>query len=243
MRLYEISRMDRRHYTGGKDWLPTYSNDVFDMKMRMAKPLPGGSGWYYFVENTDYFCRIKIVDPNIKIDNWGSRDAIGALDLKKVVWPTPAMRVDVITTHEDYRGMGVAKALYGIALSILKVTLLAGDSQTPGGRRNWVSLSNIPGVDVMGYGKLEDDVFDTAGVDRREDALELITQAIVDVGADFIGTIKEYGEPYHIFVFPVTANPDQELQNAIDDAKFSVYGGEYPYAFAETGLMAKWTGQ
>jgi GNAT superfamily N-acetyltransferase len=59
-----------------------------------------------------------------------------------------AVQVSTITVDEDYRGVGIAKALYGIVLTILKRPLLAGTSQTPGGRRNWVSLASIPGVQM-----------------------------------------------------------------------------------------------
>ena len=41
-------------------------------------------------------------------------------------------------------------ALYGIALSILKLTLVAGATQTQHGARQWLKLSQIPGVEVMG---------------------------------------------------------------------------------------------
>jgi len=45
----------------------------------------------------------------------------------------------------------LGKALYGIALSILKLTLEAGDTQTRHGQRMWLMLNSIPGVEVVGY--------------------------------------------------------------------------------------------
>ena len=51
----------------------------------------------------------------------------------------------------DYRSRGLGKALYGIALSILKLTLEAGETQTKFGQRMWIMLNSIPGVEVLGY--------------------------------------------------------------------------------------------
>jgi hypothetical protein len=41
--------------------------------------------------------------------------------------------------------------LYGIALSILRLTVEAGDTQTKYGQRMWLMLNSIPGVEVRGY--------------------------------------------------------------------------------------------
>ena len=77
-----------------------------------------------------------------------------------------AVKVGVITVDEDYRGMGLAKALYGIVLTIMKRPLVAGSSQTPGGRRNWLSLSQIPGVEMKGYFGIDSSDLKTIDVDK-----------------------------------------------------------------------------
>jgi hypothetical protein len=41
--------------------------------------------------------------------------------------------------------------LYGIALSILKLTVEAGETQTKHGQQMWIMLNSIPGVEVKGY--------------------------------------------------------------------------------------------
>jgi GNAT superfamily N-acetyltransferase len=56
-----------------------------------------------------------------------------------------------VAVNPEYRSRGLGKALYGIALSILKLTLEAGDTQTRHGQRMWLMLNSIPGVEVMGY--------------------------------------------------------------------------------------------
>jgi GNAT superfamily N-acetyltransferase len=59
--------------------------------------------------------------------------------------------VETVATDPDYRGQGLGKALYGIALNILKLTLEAGDTQTKHGQAMWLMLNSIPGVEVLGY--------------------------------------------------------------------------------------------
>jgi len=248
MLINEIAPIHSSNYTGGKDVLPTYNQVLFKKEVAKSRPLPGGSGIRYVVEKNDEKIAITLLDPNPQTYSssmYGGIEAVGKLVLYRKKWPTPnAYDVSTITVNEDYRGRGMAKAMYGIALSIMKITLISGDSQTPGGQRNWASLSQIPGVAVSGYGTLEDNMFDhetRQGVDQNK--LEMVIDAIMELGADFIGKYTAWGEPYHVFKFPVTVNPNKVLQNAIDDTKFSMYGNlRYPYAFGEIGLMATWHG-
>jgi hypothetical protein len=64
---------------------------------------------------------------------------------------TGAWRVETVAVNTEYRSRGLGKALYGIALSILRLTVEAGDTQTKHGRRMWLMLNSIPGVEVVGY--------------------------------------------------------------------------------------------
>jgi GNAT superfamily N-acetyltransferase len=73
------------------------------------------------------------------------------LDLFYTQDVTDAWRVDTVTVNPEYRNRGLGKALYGIALSILKLTVEAGDTQTRHGQRMWLMLNSIPGVEVVGY--------------------------------------------------------------------------------------------
>ena len=52
-------------------------------------------------------------------------------------YPIPVKVAKLIYVAEEFRGRGVAKSLYGIAMSILGFNIAADDLQTPGGRRNW----------------------------------------------------------------------------------------------------------
>jgi len=58
--------------------------------------------------------------------------------------------VNTITVDESYRGVGLAKALYGIVLSIMKRPLIAGSSQTSGGRKIGSSFAMFR-VEMKGY--------------------------------------------------------------------------------------------
>ena len=247
MRLSEITQISAHDYEGGKMSLPTFNADLYAQTLRKSSPLPGGSGLRYTIETKEGLAdtTIRLYDPKVESSNeWGSVEIIGQLKIRKAHWPTPAYSVNTITVNEDYRGKGMAKALYGIVLTIMKATLLAGDMQTPGGQRNWASLSQIPGVEINGYGTLEDSVFEHEGRQGiNQEKLDMILDAIMELGGDFVGKYATWEETYHVFSFPVTVKPGAVLANAINDTKFSLYGNrQYPYAYGDTGLMAKWEG-
>ena len=151
-----------------------------------------------------------------------------------------AVQVGTITVDEDYRGMGLAKSLYGIVLTIMKRPLLAGTSQTPGGRRNWLSLSQIPGVQMKGYFSIDDDELDTdprindPRSSKRAD--QNIDTIMGKLGGEYIG--QGYNGQY--FAFDVKPNTSkQELEAYVNTNLNKVYGGGY----GSGGLYAVWTGQ
>jgi GNAT superfamily N-acetyltransferase len=160
-----------------------------------------------------------------------------------------ALQVGTITVDEDYRGIGLAKALYGIVLTILKRPLLAGSSQTPGGRMNWVSLSQIPGVEMKGYFSIHDydlTTHDTKNISRASDrkwvqkrnqySEQLIDTIMGKLGGQHLGNTA-HG---HFFAFDVQPNTTkQELKAHVDTQLNKVYGGYN----SDTGLYAIWTGQ
>jgi len=164
-------------------------------------------------------------------------------------FPLPgAVRVGTITVDEDYRGMGLAKSLYGIVLTIMKRPLLAGSSQTPGGRKNWLSLSQIPGVEMKGYFKVDDhdlatrDTSDVPGRDKRwydsqnKQAEKRIDTIMGELGGQYIGGSK-WGS--HYFAFDVKPNTSkQELEAYVNTKLSQVYGGYY----SSGGLYAVWNG-
>jgi len=159
-----------------------------------------------------------------------------------------AVQVDTITVDEDYRGMGLAKALYGIVLTIMKRPLLAGSSQTPGGRKNWVSLASIPGVQMKGYVSIDEDDLRTRNVSRNNPDRDFLNSQnkqvdkIIDtmmgqLGGQYIGKGR-YGDDY--FAFDVKPNTTGTELEAHVKTKLSAIYGNYD---SEAGLYAVWTGQ
>jgi hypothetical protein len=141
-----------------------------------------------------------------------------------------AVAVEVITVDEDYRNMGIAKALYGIVLTIMKRPLVAGESQTAGGQRNWVSLASIPGVDMKGWLSI-----DQSDLDDHEN-IDIIMGKL---GGQYIGKDRSSREYFAFDVRPNTTGKELEshvktyLSKVYDD-----YNGDY-----DSGLYAVWTGQ
>lgn len=152
-----------------------------------------------------------------------------------------AVQVDTITVDEDYRGVGLAKALYGIVLTILKRPLVAGSSQTPGGRRNWLSLASIPGVEMKGYFSMDETALDST-VSRYNGVTPAQANKNIDIimgqlGGQHMGKGR-HGDEYFAFdVQPDTSK--QELKAYVDTKLSKVYGGYN----SDTGLYAIWTGQ
>jgi hypothetical protein len=152
-----------------------------------------------------------------------------------------AVQVDTITVDEDYRGAGLAKAFYGIVLTFMKRPLLAGSSQTPGGRKNWVSLAGIPGVEMKGYISFDEDDLDTKrspySMTTPAKANKNIDTIMGELGGQYIGRGR-YDDEY--FAFDVKPNTTgTELEAYVDTKLSKVYGGYN----SSSGLYAVWTGQ
>ena len=161
-----------------------------------------------------------------------------------------ALQVGTITVDEDYRGVGLAKSLYGIVLTIMKRPLVAGDSQTPGGRRNWVSLSQIPGVEMKGYFSVDNDdleTIDTKNLDRFDDpsyiryqnkrAEKTIDTIMGKLGGQYIGKDALNNLFFGFDVKPTTTG--KELEAFVKTNLNKVYS-DYD---SNSGLYAIWTGQ
>lgn len=254
-KLDEIDRLSPDIYTGGKTHLK--AGDY----ARKYIPLPGGSGLLYTIDDLSNEPMIRLWDPNgaeadpkpyrvagefadvfaARMKKWEDRQKSGKRIpqlVGKLTLETPhdfpikkALQVGTITVHEDYRGMGLAKALYGIVLTIMKRPLVAGISQTPGGRKNWVSLSKIPGVEMKGYVRIPD----------AELTDELIDIIMGKLGGQYIGSDYFWAKSFYFFAFDVQpTTTDNEIKAYIDTELNQVYDPETGY---EVGLYAIWTGQ
>jgi len=107
------------------------------------KELPGGAGFTYAVGKTG--------PEELEIMIFDGDTLAAELDLFYTRDKTDAWRISTVAVNPQYRSRGLGKALYGIALSILRLTLEAGDTQTRHGQRMWLMLNSIPGVEVKGY--------------------------------------------------------------------------------------------
>ena len=254
----EIERLHKGDYEGGKKYL-------YAPQAKKLMPLPGGSGLLYHVGGSNYSPMVTIWDPEgtskaapptqsrfefdseyrARLKKWQAEQTrgvkppqlIGKLILESVdVFPMKgAVKVGTITVDEEYRGRSIAKSLYGIVLTIMKRPLLAGNSQTPGGRRNWLSLSQIPGVEVRGWLKINDDYLDPridSGADKTIDTL------MGKLGAQYLGKGAWFGDQF--FSFDVQpGRTGKELEAAVKTQLNQVYNENY---IVNTGLYAVWTG-
>jgi len=134
--VMEIARIPQGDF-GDADTLKLPKYDV------EKKELPGGSGFTYAVGKTG--------PEELEIMIFDSDTLAAELDLFYTQDATKAWRINTVAVDPKYRSRGLGKALYGIALSILRLTLEAGDTQTKHGQRMWLMLNSIPGVEVVGY--------------------------------------------------------------------------------------------
>lgn len=247
---------------GGSGLLYSIQNDSGDIKIRLWDPNKGEyqptqepkkQSWH---NNREHQQRIRWWEErNERLKAEFARapgKLIGELNVGRPYrFPLKnALQVNTITVDEDYRGVGLGKALYGIVLTILKRPLLAGSSQTPGGRRNWVSLASIPGVEMKGYIAVDDldlQSMDTSKLDRRYDDIAWVKRTNKQVEQRIDTIMGKLGGQYigkaddrQFFAFDV--RPDttkQELKAHVDTTLTKVYGSYNSYI----GLYATWTGQ
>lgn len=227
--INEIDRLKKDDYSGGKDSMTTGALP------RQVYQLPGDSGLTYSAERAAGGHRIKIWDPAGTDSPTRIGQLVGSLNLKYVRnFPiNNAVMVETITVDENYRGAGIAKALYGIVLSQLKLTLLAGAGQTPGGRRNWVSLSKIPGVEVQGWVAIYDRDIDPD--QEGQAALRKIDILMGKLGADYLGLAGRQ----HYFAYPVESG-DTEMKPVMKTQLTKLYHNSMPDF--DTGMVARWLG-
>jgi ribosomal protein S18 acetylase RimI-like enzyme len=230
-KLTEIAAMPAHQFAGGKDMLGMFQTPA----KKHLKPLPGGTDLQYaIVKGTHFYGTIvQIVDPGMP--GITRPQVVAVLNLDSSSLPN-TMQVGSITVDEDYRGRGLARALYGIVLTIMQKNLVSGSSQTPGGRRNWMSLASIPGVEVQGLVRIPNQIFDlertaTASPQWRKYADRTMDQ-IMELGGQFHS--KDNNSTYWLFdVVPGKGS----LQPAVKNALSRLYGYD-----SDNLLLATWTG-
>lgn len=210
---------------------------------------------YRWMDKYSYARRVEQAQRAWEEEKNGKIEMIGRLSLSKYNGPIKnAWEVHTITVDEDRRGIGLAKALYGLVLYTMKATLVSGDSQTPGGRRNWLSLASIPGVEVKGLLSIEDsefgpkkalpkraDSYDQREFKSEQDNAQKKIEMLMQLGFQYVGkTSNRWNGIEHYFAFDVTGgqfNGSGELAPAIKNQLSQIYD-RY-----STLLYARWTGQ
>jgi len=141
--------------------------------------------------------------------------------------------VGAIGVDPKYRGQGVAQHLYdGYLLPRpegLDGILMAGDSQSSGGRAMWANLKSRPDIEVTGWVKIAKG--ESFGFNYSD---EQMINFFSKVGGAYLGQ-TEYN---WYFEFPVEKLPNKrELEIAVKGSGVKVYGGK-----SSTGLLARYIG-
>ena len=225
--IYSIGTGDDRNQTIIKIWDPENPKFLSGEVEPEPVPRPREASW-------EFAQRMRVWKHRQK-STGAPGELIGMLTVGNTrMIPLPgAVQVDTITVDEAYRGRGIATALYGVVLTIMRVPLVAGSGQTPGGRKNWVSLSSIPGVNMKGYVAAMDDI--SAETEWSKD----IDTVMGKLGGEYIGE-----DSYNRAVFSFDVVPDatgQQLEAYVNTNLSKIYSNSN--RSGDIGLYATWSGQ
>ena len=175
---------------------------------------------------------------------------IGWLTLREAgTFPLPkSFQVANAQIYDAYRGRGLGQSLYGVALKVLGLTIVADETQTPEARRLWVNLHGVPGVNIRGWiNFMAEDVFpefDKFNMNNtRANQRQIARLQGLQTPRPLSPPRNQFDTVY--FDFPVQSGPDgQELQAAENLAAiYTRYHPEDNRRNYDVGLFAKWTGQ
>lgn len=230
--ISEVVTMKQSNFSGedGEFW--THRDTLYKIKTQIE------SG--QFVQLNEY-TKITSIESGERIKAYAMHDneeyPVGIMELHPMKYfPIQnAYSVYSVEVKQDHRGMGIAKGLYLYALNQLNMTLLTGDTQTPGGQRNWAGLSNMPNVEVVGWAGIDKaeigSMFDDP--ETEEYHHQIIDDLIGKVGAQFIGEDNYYA----YFEFPISAGK-KRVENLVKGTLIKVYQ-EYESGTLVTGLLAR----
>lgn len=243
MRIQEIQRVP-----GDKEGLSTKGQNWGKETLSKIKMLPGSQRFGYiageagragsFLTGADTI--IELFD--VKHPEDGLRKA-GFLSLRAAPWfPIKnSYQVANVGLDGEYRGTGLGQNLYGIAMKLLGMTIVADDTQTPQARSSWLRLSQVPGVAINGYASLFAD--DWAKRNNRseiyDDSAKRLISSLLQAGGQVLGEKS----PFVYISFPVGNNADQTELQAVQKG-IAIYSARHPEdGGTEHGLYARWGGQ
>lgn len=204
MKIYEIDPMASWEYKGGKDSLRFDKNQYYKKIIDNAQPVPENlynqkkfsNNLKYANVETNSATSVYLVD-DIEIIGFIS------YNYPSMYFPKKAVQVGTVTIDEDYRGKGLGQLLYRLLYFVLKVPIVAGDSQTPNGRKMWRLLSQSPDFKVLGYVRINDKMFNKISNDKR---LNILLDEWMNSGGQYLGKDKF---KYHYLAFPVESGGKQ----------------------------------
>ena len=213
-------------------------------RLRGLKPVPGmGSKFGFIIRYNSTIIDIYAKEK----DGWFRNVATLS------IYPAPsdmfpvknAYMVSYITTHENYRGRGLASKLYELYFRYVGKILLSGLEQTPGGQRNWVSMFKSDNLAVYGLTAIKDIVFATDKYNTKEEAarkanqLDRHIQDLMDMGAEYVGTTLRSRYKKHWFRVPLRRDRNK-LEVLLKTSNVSMYSKNEMEI--RSVLMATWAG-
>ena len=237
MRLREITTIARGEYNPKEREFKLWP-EMTDYYKHHMKPLPGGSGLTYVTSSSNAFNRgIVILDPQ------NLNYYVGSLTLERArTIPENTWQAALISVHPKYRGQGIAKSLYGLALlpkpDGLGLTLISDSTQTPGGVRNWLSLSQIPGVEVTGIVGIRK--YEGKGSEQSTEIQNRYDELMNDLLGEVGGVYRSENVDFYFFEIPVKV-VGSKLENAIKKSLIKIYPKDMVIG-SHTLLMAKYGG-
>lgn len=199
---------------------------------RNLQPLLGSTDLLYAVDQAPGGDpRVVIVEPGVHAIT--KPQIVAVLQLEPVDYLPNTVQVGFITVDEDYRGRGLAKALYGIVFTKMRKNLLSGDTQTPGGKRNWISLVNMPGVEVKGLVRISNDIFDL-NKNRVSSNYQKYIDQTIDQIMELGGQFFHKDQDFSFWLFDVVPGKGQ-LQPYVQNSLSKLYGYD-----ATNLLLATW---
>jgi GNAT superfamily N-acetyltransferase len=217
-----------------------FEMDVADQPGKL-KPLPGSDRLQYGVEGDGSNLEITVWDPRATPRRglpWPGAVGILTTDFGVQRQPFPdAAEVGYIAVDPRYRGQGVAQGMYQVVLRDLGRTLVAGEDQTPGGQRAWVTLWRTPGVEVRGWLAIEDHWMNLTD--------QVIDTLMGSVGADYIGEEKSGGLTYRFWSFDVQSmDSGRRMEAAVRTQLTKLYGTPQDDSPVHSvGMYAVWRGR
>ena len=239
--IVEIEPISPDDFPGGAEalWRGTKS------KIPGLKPVPGmRSNFGFTVRSSD---ALTLIDIYVKEKDGWFRNvaALSMYPSRSDMFPVKnAYMVSYITTHENYRGLGLASKLYELYFRYVGKILLSGLEQTPGGQRNWVSMFNSDNLAVYGLTAIKDIVFatdkhNTEAAARKANQLDRHIQDLMNMGAEYVGTTLRSRYKKHWFRVPLRRDRNK-LEVLLKTSNVSIYSKDEMEI--RSVLMATWAG-